>query len=37
MGLVQGNAVLQRRARIEICAVLGPKDIAAELDVTLDG
>ncbi|MDP2085048.1 MAG: hypothetical protein Q8K20_07630 [Gemmobacter sp.] len=31
MDLVQGNAALQRRARMELSAAQGPKDIAADL------
>lgn len=31
MDLVQGSAVLQRRARLELSAALGPKEIAADL------
>jgi len=31
MDLVQGNAALQRRARMEISAAQGPKDVAADL------
>ncbi|SLN35284.1 DUF6880 family protein [Roseisalinus antarcticus] len=31
MDLVQGNATLQRRARMELSAALGPKDVAADL------
>ncbi|PJF09341.1 DUF6880 family protein [Pseudorhodobacter sp. MZDSW-24AT] len=31
MDLVQGNATLQRRARLELSAAQGPKDIAADL------
>lgn len=31
MDLVQGNAAVQRRARIELTAAQGPKDITADL------
>ncbi|MDD7973816.1 hypothetical protein PUT78_22495 [Roseinatronobacter sp. HJB301] len=31
MELVQGNAALQRRARMEQSAAQGPKDVAADL------
>ena len=31
MELVQGNAALQRRARMELSAAQGPKDVAADL------
>jgi len=31
MDLVQGNAALQRRARMELSAAQGPKDVAADL------
>ena len=31
MELVQGNAALQRRARMELSAAQGPKEVAADL------